>query len=455
MVLPTVAPAVPGALAMPAERNRIGIMVSFLGLYLFLHVVPGAEITAVFLHIPFSIVALMCVALTVMAAFTMRLGRFFQSPVALPWVVVLVLMLVASACGLHPSHSLAFVLTYAARLHMMPLLICAIAMTTRHVRHLLVWMASSQLLALFICWRRGVITDGRFAVPEIEYQNPNDLALYLLFGVCFVVFVFFYRSFGAKLLMLATVTVTIMYVAKTGSRAALLCLLVMVIALIIYAPGRVRLALVVATPVLVSLLSLAVPQGTWARLSKITFDPEADYGKTADEAVRQAIDSQMARINLQKRAIEITKKHPLLGVGPLMFADAADNLSRLETGRKGSWQSTHNVYLEMASEAGIPACLFFIGSIFICVKLNYRAIKSCRGADEYRLLRAQSFCLLLATLAYATGITFCNFTFGPHLSMLVGLSAANALAISKEVQARAAEGLVQTAPAPGYGAVAY
>jgi O-antigen ligase len=189
------------------------------------------------------------------------------------------------------------------------------------------------------------------------------------------------------------------------------------------------------------LLIFLVPHGTWMRLSKITLNPEAEYFNTADEELRRAVESQMARMNLQHRAIELAIRHPLLGVGPLMFADASDVLVREQTGKKSAWQNPHNVYLQIAAETGIPALILYITSIGLCVRLNHRSIKACRGLPEHKAAYAQSLCLLTATLTFAVGILFSNFAFSSHLPILVGLTAANALAIKKELQTSQGGGL--------------
>src|SRR5215471_18988192 len=82
--------------------DRIGLMAILLGIYLFMHAAPFAEILAIFLHIHLPIVAVMCALVTVLAAFTMRLSQFTQSPVAIPWLALLAMFFLASAFGLHP-----------------------------------------------------------------------------------------------------------------------------------------------------------------------------------------------------------------------------------------------------------------------------------------------------------------------------------------------------------------
>jgi O-antigen ligase len=117
-----------------------------------------------------------------------------------------------------------------------------------------------------------------------------------------------------------------------------------------------------------------------------------------------------------------------------MFADAVDAVAR-ENGGKSGWQGAHNVYLEVASEAGIPALILYASSVILCVTLNYRCIKLCRGRPQHKNALGHATVLLLATAAFAINIFFCNVTFDAYLPMLVGLTAANMIAVKKEIQA--------------------
>src|SRR5262249_1279643 len=156
--------------------------------------------------------------------------------------------------------------------------------------------------------------------------NPNDLAFYLLYGMCLTPLLLYVRSFFARFLCLGIVVVSVMEIMRTGSRAAFVSLAALGLVIRILSSRRIHLALLAAGPVVAVLLSLIIPHSTWTRISEIVVHPEAEYATTTDENLRRALESQMARMNLQKRAIKLTLQHPLLGVGPQMFADAADLL---------------------------------------------------------------------------------------------------------------------------------
>jgi O-antigen ligase len=423
-------------LAAGNEQNRIGLFVTLMGIYLFMHVLPFAEVTAVHFNLHIPIVAAMCALVTLISPFTFRLQRFFGTSVALPWTLLAVPLFLASIFGIYPRLSTSFISGYLCRFHVMPLLICASVVTTKQVRHIMLWIIGAHAVALLICWKYGQSADGRLFVPGYDYQNPNDLALCIIFGACFALLLLFLRSFMAKVVALGMLAISILDVARTASRAGLVCLVIMAIALFVTSAASVRVFLVAVTPLAVVLLAWMVPHGTWMRFSMITLHPQEEYFNTNDEELRRAVESQMARMNLQERAIEIAIRHPLLGVGPEMFADAVDVLVRERTGRKSGWQNPHNVYLQIAAETGIPALILYVTCMVLCVKLNYQSLKACRGAVEHRMAYAQSVCLLAATLTFAIGILFSNFAFSSHMPILVGLTAANALAVKEELRKR-------------------
>ena len=67
--------------------------------------------------------------------------------------------------------------------------------------------------------------------------------------------------------------------------------------------------------------------------------------------------------------------------------------------------------------------------------MNLSAYRSCRKDKRLRGALGQSLCLILLTAAYCVGIAFSNAEYDPHLDLLVGLSAANYLAMRRESQA--------------------
>ena len=271
-------------------------------------------------------------------------------------------------------------------------------------------------------------------MPETVLGNPNDLAFTLLLGAAFILILVFQRSWILRILWVGAFSLTLLYVLKSGSRASFVTLLGVVVVAWLLASRGVKLVFVLLAPVLMVWMVMLVPRNTWNRLSFIVKDPAHVLAMTDDPVVRAAVGSQLARTELQKQAWRMTLAHPLLGVGPQQFEDVNDAMVREQTGRKSGWQVTHNVYLQISSECGIPALLLYVWVIILCWRLNYQSYKLCGSAPDRRSMRAQSYCLLLASFVYAIGIAFCNVAYYAYLPILVGFTAANAMAVKREVQ---------------------
>jgi O-antigen ligase len=141
------------------------------------------------------------------------------------------------------------------------------------------------------------------------------------------------------------------------------------------------------------LLALAVLAGVilWQSSSSLLVGRlKGTFNQHEDTAA--AYDSAEARRQLFWRSVEITKEHPLIGVGPGNFQEVS-----------GSWHVTHNSFTEMSAEGGVPAFILYM-LILWCGLKNLRAIKRvARGQAESRLLARA----LLASLAgYVVGSLF-------------------------------------------------
>jgi O-antigen ligase len=67
--------------------------------------------------------------------------------------------------------------------------------------------------------------------------------------------------------------------------------------------------------------------------------------------------STMSRRALLLRGAVMTAKHPVFGVGMGNFAPASNE--NLKTGQRMDWGVSHNSYVQISSETGIPGLLFY------------------------------------------------------------------------------------------------
>jgi putative inorganic carbon (HCO3(-)) transporter len=122
---------------------------------------------------------------------------------------------------------------------------------------------------------------------------------------------------------------------------------------------------------------------------KGTFDPKEDTAA--------AYASTEERQELLWRSIQVTREHPLFGVGPGNFMQAS-----------GTWHVTHNSYTQMSSEGGIPALLLYL-VLLGCAFDNIRTAKRLANRQKETTLFAKA--LHCSLLGYVTGSFFLSMTY--------------------------------------------
>jgi hypothetical protein len=345
-----------------------------------------------------------------------------RSRLAVPWIALFFWWVLAAAFGMYPTYSLKFLWGYGTRIHALPFLFAGIAKTPRSVRVIMTFFAVGYMLVLLYCYKFGTIESQRFFVPDTSLGNSNDLALHLLFGACFML-ILMRGTLLSYLLFIPAMAVLAYYVLKTASRGAMITLLVVLTILIFLIPRKYWLTFFVATAFSLLAIIPLLPAGTMKRLFTFT-NVTTDVQNEQQNVEQHAVYSTRARTQLQKRAITLTLQNPLLGVGTTMFPNAVDELVQSTERRKSSWQVSHNTYLEVSSESGIPGLIFYLWTLGLCLKLNFTIYRSALKAS-LRDISRQSFCILSATIVYAVGVLFSSIAYDYHLAVLVGFTAAN------------------------------
>ena len=417
-----------------ADTGRVAIT-ALLGVYLVMNVLPISDVLITYVGLGLPVVVITGAILTALLPSVGQIGRFWSAPIAKPWMALAALMCLAAVFGDYPGLSVPFIAEIAIRFHVLPFYCCAIAVNPRGVRQLLTWMARGTVLLLILCAAYGEVTGGRLALPSTQLVNPNDLAFTILFGLPCLLFLLLSGSLFSRVLALVTLPLALYYILQTGSRSTFVTLVVLTVAMVKLLSGRGRVVTVMIAGILgVSMLAV-VPGETWTRLTLIVTDPLQTETEVEDTRLLGALVSQAARMELQKRAAEVSLRNPVIGVGPLMFDNAVDQMVRQETGEKSTWQGAHNTYLSLAAENGLPALLLYVVCLALCLKMNYSVYRSCRNDPAQSENLTQSLCLILMTIGYCVDVLFSDKAYSAHASVLVGLSAANYLAIRAELAA--------------------
>jgi O-antigen ligase len=406
----------------PLQSNPISSWA--LALYVFLFGSLTVEFFMIHAGVRFPLVGVCFVLMFIVYMLSGQQFRFVHTSFFLPWFALLFWWLLAGATGLYKGRSIPFLLEYGIRIHTLPLIFCGIAVDLKGMRKLLYGCGFALPVLLAACYQWGTMSEDRFIIQDTSAGNANDLALrLLLFGCLFLVF--FGRGLALRFLGIFTMPILIYYVLKTGSRANLVTMAAIVVMSLFLLPGAKKVLPIMA--IVGSLCAIPfLPQKTLNRLVSFFYVPASVETERAAEVLQGAVDSTNARMQLQRRAIALTIEHPLLGVGPLNFEDAVEDMVQREERHKSGWQVAHNGYLQVSAETGLPGAILFTWMIWMCLKTNYRSFRNSQG--EAVLI---SFVIFLASMVYAIGILFCSVAYDFHLSLLVGLTAANLLVLQQ------------------------
>jgi O-antigen ligase len=282
-------------------------------------------------------------------------------------------------------------------------------------------------------------TEGRLALSEGMLGNPNSLAFFLaaLWPICWVVAQD--RSRAMKAVGIITCLLLPIVTFHTGSRMGLVMLVVGCGFLFLMVSGMKKFLLVLAGAAVTIVLVATSSEEIIERYKLILADQEDLAAAFADPQGQAAMaaGSSMSRKALRKAAWELTLAHPLLGIGPGMFAVATGS-ERGENKKDGvGWHETHNTYLQISSEAGIPAALLYVGALLYCIRSTWLLYRSRAINGLPASFGSYGYALLASCCIAAIGMAFGSYAYNldfPILAALVTVlfSAANAqLAISR------------------------
>jgi hypothetical protein len=280
------------------------------------------------------------------------------------------------------------------------------------------------------CLMLGNIDTGRLFMEEGRFSNPNEMAQALLLGMPFWWALYSNsRSVPAKLLGLGSLALMLYVISKSGSRGALISLLVIAGLTFLRAPAVDKMKLFVAAGVLLALAALTLPSALRARYQTFFRLDEADAAQLLtgnNPAVDSAmLESAVASTNTRKamlvRSLIVTGKHPLLGVGPGNFPVAENEMAKAE-GRVGAWLGTHNSFTQVSSECGIPAFLFYCGIVILSLKKSFALYRRTKHNPQFKEIGAHALALNYSLIAFVITGLFVHAAYTALLPVLAGLT---------------------------------
>ncbi len=330
-----------------------------------------------------------------------RWRSVFRTRVGYYFVALNVLFLASVPFSVYRSASLSTLKIVVLAVYPVFLLIAGLVTTVAQVRVLMYLMVLASILDALLTLKFGVENSGRLSFVAGSLGNSNDFALHLLIALPLCLFFIFDPArHAATRLLMATAALGMLYLAlQSGSRAGVVCLIVICLFGLWKASAVLRIILAIALLLVIAALPTLAPE-TWTRLA----------GKSSSSSLREsrealsADESAQARLDLLRRSIQLTVMHPLFGVGIGEFSDAESGLAASEN-VAAHWQVTHNAYTQVSSECGIPALICFCGVVFgslrLCLRLHGLSRPRAKLGEVGRMALAISVsvvCLVFAML---------------------------------------------------------
>lgn len=342
------------------------------------------------------------------------------------WVIFLLCLLIDAPFSVWRTGTLNLLLNYLPRGYLLFFIVTAFACDLKRCRAIMFLSVITSAMVLVTCFKYGVYDDdGRLRIADsLFFSNSNDLALGLLLGIVQFTFLFYEKSIFKWIFGVLCITLSVVYLLRTGSRGCFLALLAYGLLIFIISKKK---AIVVLLAVAVGVVGIAtLPAVTLSRLMLLG---GGDDG-TGDVS---AIGSTLQRKELFKRSIQETLTHPIFGVGPGQFAVAVAGAEE-KKGERSAWLGTHNSYTQVSAECGIPALICYCAVLLLCFRLNYSLYRATRDRPAYKEVAALTFTLLSATLVYSVATFFFHMAYTGNLPWVSGMTVAVYFAVKPSIQ---------------------
>ena len=310
-------------------------------------------------------------------------------------------------------------------------------------------LAAATVFIEIFTFVSGRVQGGRVALMGGTLGNANYLALVLLMGLPFCLFVLRTKpglsplKFACLMMLLCT-PVTI---AATGSRGGLVTLAIMF--LLYFWPLPASQKVVVGIVALI-LLVVAVAWSSRSALDrfKTIFRTSATVELSGSE--KSAMESADLRKELLLASLKLTLQHPLLGVGPGMFSVANANYTEVNTGHSdyNAWHDTHNTFTQLSCEDGLPGLFLYGLALLLCFKIVRSAEKRARQDPALSSVSHMAFALRLALVAFTGTAMFAGLAYAYYFPMLAGLCVAVERATAAQRASQTPAGSTQPDAAP-------
>jgi len=272
----------------------------------------------------------------------------------------------------------------------------------------------------------GRVQSGRLALVSGTLGNSNYLAMMLLMGVPFCLYVIRTKP-GISVLKLASVLMMFLIpatVATTGSRGGLVTLAVLFILFFLPLPLAQKIAAGICAVILAVIAIVWSPSSALDRYRSMFVSSEESQYLTGSE--QSAIESMELRKELLLSSLQLTLRHPLMGVGPGMFATANADYTLEITGKEdwNAWHETHNTFTQLSCEDGLPGLILYCLTLLFCFKIVFAVDRRARQYPALTSVRHIAYALRLALIAFTGTAIFASNAYAYYFPMLAGLCVA-------------------------------
>jgi O-antigen ligase len=310
--------------------------------------------------------------------------------------------------------------------------IAGLVVSWRECRLLMRVIGIAALLNIAVGRLFAVVAGGRLALDFGTVSNSNDYAAHMLLTLPFLTLTLYNaRSVVLRVAALLAVCGGVLLILRTGSRGALVALVACAGFAFLRGSAVQRIVLVCLTPIVIVAVFAFVPAAALQRI--------VSFSASESDASAEALQSSDARRYLLETGLKYTAEFPLFGVGPGQFSSYEGRHNKVY-GAHGMWHEAHNAWVQVSSECGIPAAIFFIGGYISSFLLVNRTFRKASRRPDCRDIRNTTFCVMLGMVGFCVAISFLNFAYFYYGPAIAGIAISLGRAANYEFEHRGGAG---------------
>lgn len=344
---------------------------------------------------PALVLGVLSAAIMMLGHTSTRLADLLRMKETKHYVLFYLVMIAGIPLSYYRGQSFKFLfLTYLSNMLFYCLVLLQVD-TLKKVKQLFLTISVSVLFYASLSLAHGQILKGRFFAGKM--YDPNDLAFFLV-SLFPLGFLFIVEGRGVKkVLALAMIGVALATMLLTGSRGGLIGLASILLVLFFGKKGNSLFTTAHKTVLLLVAVAAVLVQA-----SRINVERFATLGQLGQD---YNITSEEGRLTIWRRGLELAVRNPVFGVGADCFPQAIGEM-REKQGGSPTWQVAHNAYLQVLTEAGVPAFLLFL-SVIAATYRNFSRIQTAEvRSTAARELNAVTGALALGFIACLTTAFF-------------------------------------------------